>query len=185
MKRILKIAFIAGLAMLFFPGLTGAQEKKEQKKIKIVVSDNGAAKVLIDTTFTGKMTPDSITLKDGQVIYIAKNCNALADKDNEGDKEENIFVTYKSNGKEKNKRVYYYYNDKKDGHKEGGDKFNIEVNTDEPEGDFEKQSYVIAKDGMVVTIEGGSEDKVKELAGFIEAKLGVTKNDKAVKQLSH
>lgn len=151
--------------MLFFPGLTGAQEKKEQKKIKIVVSDNGAAKVLIDTTFTGKMTPDSITLKDGQVIYIAKNCNALADKDNEGDKEENIFVTYKSNGK--------------------GDKFNIEVNTDEPEGDFEKQSYVIAKDGMVVTIEGGSEDKVKELAGFIEAKLGVTKNDKAVKQLSH
>jgi uncharacterized protein involved in outer membrane biogenesis len=170
MKRILKIAFIAGLAMLFFPGLTGAQEKKEQKKIKIVVSDNGAAKVLIDTTFTGNITPDSIKLKDGQVIYISKSSGVLADKGIDGDKEENISVTYNSNGngdKKITREIKIV----------AGDSVN-----DEPDGDLEKQSYVIAKDGMVITIEGGNEDKVKELAGFIEAKLGVTKGDKAVKQ---
>jgi len=36
---------------------------------------------------------------------------------------------------------------------------------------------------MVITIEGGSEDKVKELARFIEAKLGVTRCDKAGTQV--
>ena len=37
----------------------------------------------------------------------------------------------------------------------------------------EKTRFVIAKDGMVVTIEGKDEAKVKELAKEIESKLGV------------
>jgi hypothetical protein len=39
---------------------------------------------------------------------------------------------------------------------------------------MEKTRFVIAKDGMVVTIEGTDEAKAKELAKEIEQKLGVT-----------
>jgi hypothetical protein len=38
---------------------------------------------------------------------------------------------------------------------------------------MEKTKYVIAKDGMVVTVEGNDETKAKELVKEIEAKLGV------------
>lgn len=42
---------------------------------------------------------------------------------------------------------------------------------------MEKTRFVIAKDGMVVTIEGTDEAKAKELAKEIEQKLGVSGND--------
>jgi hypothetical protein len=238
MKRTGKIASIAVMAILFLSSMAGAQEKKEQQKIKIVVADNSGTKVVIDTTFAGSITPDSITLKDGNVIYIRSgNCD-MADLDKSCRKEKKIYVTVtddekgdknirkeitviagdssdihkkteskkiivisdgkalaessyditvstdgKDEGKGRNETVYYYVNTGKDGHKSGNEKFNIEVNSDEPDVmDVEKSSYVIAKDGMVVTIEGGSEEKVKELASIIESKLGVKKDSKTGKK---
>jgi len=238
MKRTGKIAFVAVLATLLLSFQAGAQEKKEQQKIKIVVADNAGTKVVIDTTFAGGSTPDSITLKDGNVIYIksgkcdksgsdmadckAKNVFVTVTDDAKGDKnirkeitviagdsaysdqkgdgkkfvvvsdgkmatETSYNVTVstdtKGEGKSKNKTVYYYVSSDRDGKKGSPEKFDIEVNSDEPNvKDIEKSSYVIAKDGIVVTIEGGSEEKVKELATIIESKLGVKKDNKTVKK---
>jgi hypothetical protein len=238
MKRTGTIAFIAVLAILFLSSEAGAQEKKEQQKIKIVVADDAGTKVVIDTMFTGNTTPDSITLKDGNVIYIKKGKCKMGNMDKTDCKEKNIYLTVsddekgdkkikkeitviagdsaysvnkvegrkvivmsdgkgngetsynvtvstddKGNSKGKKNEVYYYVNADKDGHKGNSEKFNIEVSSDEPGiMEIEKSSYVIAKDGIVVTIEGGNEEKVKELAAIIESKLGVKKNSKTGKK---
>lgn len=54
-----------------------------------------------------------------------------------------------------------------------GKTVDVNVSENENESTTEKASYVIAKDGMVVTIEGNDEAKAKELAKEIENKLGV------------
>ena len=43
---------------------------------------------------------------------------------------------------------------------------------------MEKTKYVIAKDGMVVTIEGNDEAKAKEILKDVESRLGVDKGEK-------
>jgi hypothetical protein len=133
MKRIGQIAITLILVVLIPSGFISGQEKKEQKQIRVIVSDkDGKQSIIIDTTF---------------------NDNTSGVKVTEGYKEM----------------------------KDGEVKYNIEVRQDESGSKTEKTSYVIAKDGMVVTIEGGSEEKVKELAGVIESKLGVKKDDKSAK----
>ncbi len=234
MKKTGKIVITAMLAAFFLSFSAGAQEKKEQQKIKIVVADNSGTKVLIDTAFAGSPTPDSITLKDGNVIYIkreysdigghdnANNVSYTVTGDNRGDRKirkeitaiardsagidtkadgKNVIVmsdgkaiagtSYnvsvnsdsKNEGKSGNKTVYYFVSSGKGGHKGPPEKFDLEINSDEPNAkDNEKSSYVIARDGIVVTIEGGSEEQVKELASVIETKLGVKKDSKTGKK---
>jgi len=238
MKRTGKIAFVAVLAALLLSSQAGAQEKKEQQKIKIVVADNAGTKVVIDTTFAGGTTPDSITLKDGNVIYIKSGNTDMNGSDMANSVTKKVYVTVtddgkddkkirkeitviagdsasfdqkgdggkviiikdgktmaessytitgsadvKTEGKSGNKTVYYYVSSDKDGQKGSPEKFNIEVNSDAPNvKDTEKSSYVIARDGIVVTIEGGTEEQVKELASVIESKLGVKKDNKKGKK---
>jgi hypothetical protein len=45
----------------------------------------------------------------------------------------------------------------------------------------EKTNYVLAKDGMTITIEGNDEAKVKEMVNVVESKLGITKDEKGGK----
>jgi hypothetical protein len=73
----------------------------------------------------------------------------------------------KDNG---DKEEYIYIN------KDKGAEENIESITDDSDEDsgVEKSRYVIAKDGMVVTIEGNDETRAKELAKLVEEKLGVS-----------
>lgn len=62
---------------------------------------------------------------------------------------------------------------------ENDDTFTMHVTKDEFDSDMDKSRFVIARDGIVVTVEGTDEAKTKELAKEIEKKLGVTgKEDK-------
>jgi hypothetical protein len=51
--------------------------------------------------------------------------------------------------------------------------FDVYVSTDNKDSSIEKTRYVIAKDGMVVSVEGNDEAKVKDLIKEIENKMGV------------
>jgi len=91
-------------------------------------------------------------------------------------------------------KVYFYSNS---GHRERGERgnaryrvitrdrneegknINVYVSESDNDSGSDKTRYVIAKDGMVVTIEGNDEAKTKELAKEIREKLGVTKEDNA------
>ena len=66
--------------------------------------------------------------------------------------------------------------------KDGEKIFNVEVKTDDSGNEVEKTKYVLAKDGMVISIEGNDEAKVKDLVKEIESKMGVNKAGTTGKQ---
>jgi hypothetical protein len=183
MKRIGQIAITLIMVVLIPSGFISGQEKKEQKQIKVIVSDkDGKQSIIIDTTFNDKTS--GVKVVEGQPIMImdgdgGEKVVIVKSGSHAGSGEGEHTMTWSAASSGDNGNVIYITK----GHKEMKDgevKYNIEVRQDESGNKTEKTSYVIAKDGMVVTIEGGSEEKVKELAGVIESKLGVKKDDKAV-----
>ena len=46
------------------------QDKKSEKRIKVVLNDGTGARTVMDTTFTNCQVPDSVVLKNGKVIYM-------------------------------------------------------------------------------------------------------------------
>jgi hypothetical protein len=231
MKRITKIALTFILVMLIPTGLLNAQGKQEEKRIKILVDDKSGTKVEIDTLIKGASV-DSIKLKNGEVIVLAKDGPEGKVKHIKGEKGQ-MFVTVTSNEKgdkkmkkqitvvtgdsanvEKNCECckviiikgskhfkegkggnivtwssssstgdvkgekYIYINESNDSGKGEEKTINVKVNTDDNGETTKKTKFVVAKDGMVVTIEGNDEAKVKEILKEVELKLGVDKEGK-------
>jgi hypothetical protein len=209
MKRILKIGLALWVVYLIPAGILNAQEKKNEQHIKIVVADKSGVKVEIDTLINGHISTGSIKLKNGEVIVLAKNGGAGTVK-HIGDENGNIFVTVVSDDKgkkgEKNmtKKITVISGDsvniqpiseegdviilKEGKHITGAGKGGKVVawsssSSSSSSSSVEKTKYVIAKDGMVVSIEGNDEAKVKELVKDVESKLGVSGDDKEVKKV--
>ena len=103
MKRIVKSAVILTLALLIPAGIIRAQEKKEERHIKVVVADNSGTKVEIDTLIKGDNLPDSILLKNGKVIIMKKEGGSGTFKHIEGKKGQ-TFVIVTSDDKSDNKK---------------------------------------------------------------------------------
>jgi len=92
-------------------------------------------------------------------------------------------ISFVSKDGESKSGRYIYVSEGNKSIKEGEKTFDVKVITDEKDNKMEMTKYVIAKDGMVISIEGNDEAKVKDLIKDIEAKLGVSKEDKNVKQV--
>jgi hypothetical protein len=232
MKRTVKIGFALLLAILIPASVIHGQEKKREQRIKIVVADNSGTKVEIDTLIKGDISADSIKLKNGEMIYLARMDSNDKEK-HSGRDNDNMVVTYSSDnkgGKKIRKEItiisgdstevqqdngenkviivkngkhtgegkggkvvtwsssssasssntdgetYVYVTDSKNTGKDHKKSYNVKVTTDENGKVVEKTKYVIAKDGMVVSIEGNDEAKVKDLVKDVESKLGVSKD---------
>ncbi len=193
MKRttIILSACLAGLLPFSF---TNGQEKKNEDKIKIIIADKDGTKTIIDTTFTGDNKPDSIMLKNGSIVYIGNRMpgdkhewSAVSGSDGDnyyvysGSDEENTgqgkkYKVITRIEKDGNKPVsrYIYVNSDRAGMDIDNEKFDISVDENESDNDADIVRHVIAKDGLVVTIEGADESKVQALAKEIEKTLGVS-----------
>jgi hypothetical protein len=173
------------------------------------VNDGKGTKVVIDTVFIDTPMPDSIILKDGSVVLLKHpgdepgfnhrngkehlNVTYSTDsKDNVKDRTEVIVISSDSLHSKKagnSRDVYYYSNSVSKEGKEGkhSEKYRVVTidskDTDNKDSDVEKSRYIIAKDGIVVTIEGKDEAKTKELAREIEDKLGVNNEEKGKKNI--
>jgi hypothetical protein len=217
MKRIVKIATVVVSLFLFTVFVLNAQEKENEKHIKVVMVDNAGKKVQLDTLIKGDMNSDSIKLKNGETIYLSRIGKPGKNIHNESS--ETMFVTSSSddkNAKEKQKKViivtgdgdsskliedgdviivnggkhitsssgesYSVWTSKGEG---SGSKF-VYVDEDKSTGNknnaVEKSKFIIAKDGIVVTVEGNDEAKAKEIIDVVKAKLGV-KDDKSGKEV--
>jgi hypothetical protein len=178
MKRILMVAGVA-LVILILPfAMAEGQDKKIEQKIKIIVNDGSGSKVVIDTVFKDKPAPDSLILKDGSTVYI-KHHDDNADSGHSKGKE-HFYVTYSSDGKDNGKEIKEITVIASDSthFKETGDI----ASHDDNDSAVGKTRYVIAKNGMVVTIEGADETRAKELAKVVEEKLGVNSEGTAKKE---
>jgi hypothetical protein len=146
MKRDLKI-ITALIFMIIFPFTFAAgQEKKSEQRIKIVIADDKGEDVVLD----------SIILKNGQTIYIA---NEESDKGQGSTVSKKYIITTSDengpdSGKEINKEITV-----------------ISTDSGTKDQDSERTKYVIARDGMVITIEGSDYAKVRELTKEIEKTL--------------
>lgn len=177
MKTIISILFIS-----FLPySLALGQEKKNEQKVKVIIADKTGTKVVIDTTFTGTGTMDSIIVKGGNVIYIGKNDTDLEGKPG---KQINVMAHVDKDGKNTEHQYVYINKDKVDS-RTGEETFDVMVSDDEFDNDVNETRIVIAKNGITVSIEGNDEAKVQELARDIEQKLGVNneKTGSAVKEV--
>lgn len=168
MKRIKTILSILFISFLPFTLISG-QEKKNEQKVKVIIADKSGSKVVIDTTFTGSGEVDSVVLKGGNVIYISR----LDREGNSRPGKQYKVITHVGKDGENNEHQYIYINDGKVIRHSGNDKFDITVSDDEFDNDLNKTKFVIAKNGITVSIEGKDEEKVKELANEIEKKLGI------------
>jgi hypothetical protein len=203
MNRIVKSGLTLFLAFLIPSGILTAQDNKNEQRIKIIVAGNSGTKIEIDTLIKGDAAADSIKLKNGKVIYLARHDAAGISDDSAhvhqvGEGSNVIIVkggkhftegkggrvvTWSSSEGDLNGERIIYINEGKDSGKNGEKTVNVEVSTDKKGPTIEKTKYVIAKDGMVISIEGNDEAKVKELVKDVESKLGVSKEDKKMKQV--
>lgn len=184
MKRIRFI--LAGFLVFTLPlAITNAQEKK----IKVIVEEDSGKKVLIDTVFSNSNPVDSLKLKDGGMVYMGRHRVRL--KDSHPVKEKYVVVTVQGDenpdrelseieeidsdtvcnpemtGKSRHEVFIYNNSDDRD------EKAEIK--------DTDKTRFVIAKNGIVVSIEGDDEAKVQELAREIEMKLDTAKSTQQLK----
>lgn len=149
-----------------------SQESKNEQKVKVIIADKSGSKVIIDTTFAGTGKIDSVILKDGHVIYITK------DKPDGSDKQVKVIARIDKDGTNAEHK-YVYVNDMDDDDNFDTDKdvFDIRVSQDQLDQNIDKTRFVIAKNGITVSIEGTDEKRVKELADEIEKKLDTKGND--------
>jgi hypothetical protein len=242
MKRVCKMLFLILLTGSIPLTSAFCQEKKNEQKIKIVIADESGTKTVIDTTFTGDSMPETITLKDGKVIFIRKpdtriihkestdgkkNVTVTVTSDDEGEKrnEERIIIMSSDSAEwtlpsvDKGKNFYVYsHSESKDGkplkhittasagagvttwgdstgkkviiikdikEKNGkdGKTFDIYVEPDDRDTDTDVTKYVVAKDGIVVTVESNDEARAKELIKEIESKLDVKSEKEGNKEV--
>jgi hypothetical protein len=166
MKRTFNI-IISIIILIIVPfTITNGQEKKSEQKIKIVIDDGSGTKVVIDTIFYGIPKPDSLKLKDGTVIYLKQTSDANDNKHHESRK--HIMVTASA--------------DEKNPCKEFTEVTVVSPDSLQGDSETEKSRFVIAKDGMVVTIEGNDEARAEELAKEIENILDIKREGTGKKE---
>jgi hypothetical protein len=240
MKMNLKILLLLLLVVTVPFTIASGQEKKNEKKIKIVIDDGSGEKTVLDTTMTDGNIPGTITTKDGKVIVIGEpsshseqvkgekmmHVTVTDDTDGKTEKTEKIIImsgdgdtwttTTAGDGK---KHVKVYANAESDGDepvkhvfvtttgdKKGtwtsesdgkvyiitraesietdsdGENVKIRIESGDTETETEATKYIIAKDGIVVTIESDNEAKAKELVKEIENKLGINEEAKELQE---
>lgn len=154
MKKI-NILIWSALLILLIPSATAAgQDGKSEKRIKIIVAEDGGSKVVIDTLITGNSPGDSIVLKDGRTIFLSGSCG----KDISGKRHRGSYnvttITSDNAGKS-----------------------NFPGGSDKKDSNSETAKYMISRNGLNITVEGSDYDKVKEMVREIEKNLDAS--DKA------
>lgn len=181
MKRIRTVVLLLIIGILPFSLALGQEnEKKNEKKVKVIIADKSGTTVVIDTTFAGTDKIDSVVIKDGNVIYIGKNDPEISVKSG---KQYKVITHIETDGESTGHR-YVYVNDDKVVSNSGEDVFDIMVTDDDFDSETDRTKYVISKNGITVSIEGDDEAKVKEIISEIEKKLDVNIDEKkpAVKE---
>jgi len=201
MKRIIRTIFLLLLAVTIPLVMASGQDKKEEKKIKIVIDEGSGSKTVLDTVIVGTSSLEKIELKDGTMLFIGnpdtdlrevtegKSVIVTMESDEEGGKgvTKTIYVTsgdsstWTAASAGEKGHVYVISSNKNTG---GKSEKHIVVSSSGDNAvewvgkDTDATKYVVAKDGVVVTVESNDEEKAKEILQLIQDKLGVKSEEK-------
>lgn len=103
MKRIIRLISYTIILAFISLSFASGQEGKSEHKIKVLIADGSGTNVVLDTLIRGQILNDSVTLRNGKVIFIGTDSDF--DISNDGDKEKNVFVTVSANGKSNDEMV--------------------------------------------------------------------------------
>jgi hypothetical protein len=200
MKRIHKIIALSIFILVVPLSMAIGQNNKGEQKIKIVVDNGSGEKVVIDTVYKNKTLPDSIKLKDGTFISLTHTGDKIkmkhhSDKDHicimsstdsnrdsiKGSKCEKYKVIAESSNDDGNNEKIEHINKGMASGKEIEKSFDISVSDNSKDSKDDNTSYVIARDGIVVTIEGNDDARMKELVNEIRSKLDINNGGKEQK----
>jgi len=149
------------------------------EKIYVTVSSDGKENEKEENEFT-VVYADSADISesgDHSKLYVISD-----DKGSGENKKVHYKVISKSSKNNEDYDRIIYINDGKSSEREMDKKFDVYIDSDN-ESAVEKNRYVIAKDGMVITVESSDEAKAKELIKEIEKKLGVKDKDSEKKEI--
>jgi hypothetical protein len=216
MKKFVRLFPLLFLGLMVPVIAASGQDKKTEKKVKVIIDDGSGATVVVDTVFTNSPLPDSIVSKNGKVIYFnpgkaeagmdGKHQTMTVLVSSDGDKpkkeERTIIVTggdtfkdFKTEG-DGSKQVYAYattsdggggkvitIRDGKDGDEKTEKHIRIDVRDDKNEAENDMSKYVIARNGVVVTVECNDEAKARDIIKAVESKLGTDKSDSETEKI--
>jgi hypothetical protein len=138
----------------------------------VIKHGDGNEHMTVSVTTDGKESN-----KDFKTITIVSSDTANRTETTKGNK---VIVMSNDEGKQVEKIVYINEGNSID--KDTDKTFDVYVSTDDKDSSVEKTRYVIAKDGMVVSVEGNDEAKVNDLIKEIENKMGVKSEDSGNKE---
>jgi hypothetical protein len=165
----------SSVVYLKHPGdVTGMRHHKGKKHVFVTYSANGKdnGNEGKDISVISSETKDSTQLGDNKnVTYYSRS----ESREERGGRKYRIITRNGKDNCDKGETVYINEDNSPD--EEIEKSVNVSVSDSDNDSTIEKTKYVIAKDGMVVTIEGNDETKAKELVKEIELRLGVN-NDK-------
>jgi hypothetical protein len=108
--------------------------------------------------------------KEREITVISSDSLELQDFPEQGEVKE-IVINNSGNHKEKQMKQYIYVNENKDIRGKDADRSNVYSVDNESDQNIDRTKYIIAKNGIVVTIEGNDEATIKELMKDIEKKI--------------
>lgn len=159
-----KLLSLPGAKHIIIKSSDSDKAEKEVKEITIVSSDS--------------VVWQSAPEKDAGKVFIYSNSGNLKSG---SDKSYEIIARLEKEDKGTGRR-YIIITDEDDAKKDLRSDLGVIVESvDDSDRDIDKTHYVIAKNGIVITIEGDDEVKVKELANEIEKRLDIKKDKEADK----
>jgi hypothetical protein len=158
----------------------GTVKNVESRNGKIIMTftsdEKGNKEVTKELTVISGDSATVLKGGEGSTVVVMKDGNHIIE--GTGGK----VVTWSSSSGSSDGAKYIYINEGNGSHNSSEKTIEVKVTTDEKEKNVEMTKYVIAKDGMVVSIEGNDEAKVKDLVKDIESRMGVNRGDKDVTQ---
>ena len=184
MKSIKSIITTSFLIFLIPFAFAAGQEKKSEQRIKIVIEEDGGPEVILDTLITGKPLSDSIVLKDGKTLYLIQEGSDNAPC-TPGSKKYIVTASASDGGdqtKQINKEITIISSDSDISDEKGcakimqlncgssktGEIYTYTIRSDNNDSNSERTKYVIARDGIEITVEGSDYARVKEYIKDIE-----------------
>jgi hypothetical protein len=137
------------------------------------IHDHHGKKSIIVSASSGK--EDDGEMKEITIIQAdsSSNGNALFFSNSDNEPGNIHYKIIKKSEDPGDMQIFYVNKDRKD-----NDGSAVYFSQDEKDSGIDKSRFVIAKDGMVVTVEGTDEAKTKELVKQIEKTLGVNNESK-------
>jgi len=167
MKCIPKILLLMLLAAVIpFYAATG-QETKTEKKVKVVIADKDGTTIVIDTTYNGDSPDQVLTLKNGKTIHLATTGTMSSHMSGENGK--NIYITTTSDGSGKTykeEKVIVMHGNDGEWTIKSSDDADVDIHPD-------MTKYVMAKDGVVITVESRDEAKAKKILEELEKNMDI------------